>query len=261
MTRPTAERGGTPHCTGVGGRGCTCATHASRRVYAREWARRRRGRALDTKRMSATTCPRKFGRYGVCGGVLESDIIGGRLVVSCRHCERFARGMCRDCPRPVDGAPRKARFCAEHRQLASRTYYEHYRVRNHEDVLARARRSYRTNDEVRERRNAYKRAWRKTHRETVKRYKAEYAARHRETVLAYQVEYRHEHARKRRNRERARYRGTLPLRTCITPRCHIVLTGRKKKCAKCKACEAQQAAALLAARQSCGRRTERRRAA
>lgn len=258
---PMLPASGSTACTDRGGRGCPCAFHARRRVYQREYAAYRRAKTLDAKRMSARTCPRRFGRMGVCGAVLRSDVIGGRVVVTCDACERFAKGLCRDCPRPVAGTPRKARFCATHRATADTAALARYYVRNHDDVLARARRSYRTNDDVRNRRNEYKRAWRKANREKVRDHKREYAERHPDRVAAYHVEYRKAHKAKRARRERDRYRDALPLRTCITPRCSIVLTGKKKKCRRCKERETETAAIALDARRGRGRRTDRERAA
>ena len=234
----------TPACTDRGGRGCPCAYHAQRRVYARNYVRRRYAKALNAKRMSARVCPRRFGRAGVCGAVLQSDVIGGRIVVTCPACERFARGICRDCPRPVDGTPHKARRCAEHRKAANRTSLARYAENNRDEVNRRARASYR-DEAVRRRRNDYKRAWRKANRDKVKAQKARETARHSVRRAEYHAAYRAAHRRKAAARALAKYHGTLPLRSCITPRCSTVLTGRKKKCRRCKEREAQQAATLL----------------
>lgn len=66
----------------------------------------------------SVTCPRKFGRNATCGAVLEFITVDGHLVERCWACARMARGICRDCPRPVYGAVGKARRCAAHHHLA-----------------------------------------------------------------------------------------------------------------------------------------------
>jgi hypothetical protein len=71
-----------------------------------------------------TVCPRKHGRHGVCGAVLEPT--SGR----CWACDRLARGVCRDCEAPVDGTVGKARRCAVHRA----TVRQAWRAANPEKV-------------------------------------------------------------------------------------------------------------------------------
>lgn len=222
-----------PVCTDRGGRGCPCASHARRRVYAREYARRQRGKTLDARRMSARTCPRRFGRFGTCGAVLVSDIVQGALVVSCPACDRFSRGFCRDCPARVDGTPRKARRCRACKAKALRSHTRKYTANNRADVNRRARASYR-NDAVRQRRNEYKRAWRKANPEKVKAQKVREASRPSATRNAYHAEYRKVHRTRIANAQRAAYHGDRKLRTCLTPGCSIVVTHRKKKCTRCK---------------------------
>lgn len=230
----------------VAGRGCGCAYHARRRVYARRYATKMRRAKLDARRRSARTCPRRFGKYGVCGAVLDSDVIGGHLVVSCSACDRMARGICRDCPRPVAGAVGKARRCAEHKVTARLESCRKHDANYKEQRRRSSRLNYQQNDARRRRKNEYKKAWRKANPEKVKAYKRAEVLRGNPKTLAYHVAYRAAHRRKRANVEAKRYRGELALRTCTTPRCQIVVTGRKKKCTRCKARDAQQAAALLA---------------
>jgi hypothetical protein len=236
----------TRNCTDRGGRGCPCAWHAKRRVYARNYARKYRAAKLDAKRMSARTCPRPFGRFGVCGGVLESDVIDGVIVVACRACERFARGICRDCPRPVDGQVRKARRCAACKAKALQAHTRKYTENNRDEVNRRARASY-NDPRVRERRNEYKRAWRAANPEKVKAQKQRESARPSERRLSYHVAYREAHRVRIRNAARAYKRGTTPLRTCIACR-RIVVTHKKRKCTRCKEAARRAALAVLAAR-------------
>jgi hypothetical protein len=60
---------------------------------------------------------------------------------------------------------------------------------------------------------------------------------------------------------RAAQRGPELERTCITPGCEIVVTGRKKKCTKCRRREAELAAAKLEEHHGRGRRTDLERVA
>lgn len=238
----------TAACTGRGGRGCPCAFHERRRPYARRYAAKKRARAISAKRMTARTCPRRFGRHGVCGGVLDADVIGGVLVVTCPLCERMAKGLCRDCPATVDGPVGRARRCAVHRAAANRQSMRKYTENHRYALRVRARKSYQTSEAERTRRAEYKRAWRKANRDKVKAQKRRAALRQPARVREYMTEYRATHRRKSAAQGRARYHGTLPLRTCLTARCSTVLTGRKKKCARCKEREARAAAQALAAR-------------
>lgn len=234
-------------CTDRGGRGCPCAWHARRRVYATKYARKQRGAALAAKRMSARTCPRRFGRFGVCGAVLVSETVNGLLVVRCPACERFARGICRDCPKPVDGTVRKARRCAACKAKALRTFTSKYAENHREELRRRGRATYRHNAAERARRNEYKRAWRAANPEKVKAQKQRESARRSERRAAYHAEYRKTHRVRIANAQRARYHGATKLRTCVA--CHrVVVTHRKRKCTKCKELARQQALAALAPR-------------
>src|SRR5438270_928209 len=85
---------------------------ADRRTYAREYARQRREAKLSALQRTSTTCPRQQGT-GRCGGLLETIILeGGRTRIMCPLCERRKRGICRDCPRPVEGQVGRAIRCA-----------------------------------------------------------------------------------------------------------------------------------------------------
>lgn len=197
--------------------------------------------------MSARTCPRRFGQFGTCGAVLESHIVEGRLVVACPACERFARGICRDCPAPVAGAVRKARRCAACRVKFLRAVTTKYTENNRELVNKRARASYRDAD-VRARRNEYKRAWRKANPEKVKAQKQRESAKPSERRLSYHAAYREAHRTRLANYARKVSRGERPTRTCITRGCSIVVTHRKRKCTKCRDRERLDAQRILATR-------------
>jgi hypothetical protein len=138
-----------------------------RRAYDRGWARRRREAARVEANRSRTTCAVR-----TCGGQLREHVDSlGRLVVSCPTCERREAGICRDCPRPVDGAVGKATRCAECRVAARRRQaaaYEKHRDRRHARVRER---KYWRKPENRTRRRAQQKAWRDANPDKVKQYK------------------------------------------------------------------------------------------
>lgn len=229
-------------CTDRGGRGCPCAWHARRKVYAREYARRQRAPKLVAQRMQSRTCPRRFGRFGTCGAVLVSETRDGRLVVRCPACERFERGICRDCPAAVAGTPRKARRCLRCKAKSLDAFQEKYRENNRAEVLKRARQRYQRDEDSRRRRNEYKRQWRAANPERVRAQKERSRG---ERRAEYQKAYREQHRVRIANAARATYHGVKPLRTCVACR-RIVVTHRKKKCTRCKELARQQALRLLA---------------
>lgn len=171
MTRPAVY-----HCTDIGGRGCHCPYHDWRRPLMRQYAAARREKVLAARRMRSRTCPRKFGRYGVCGAVLESDVVNGRLVVSCPACARFERGVCCDCPRPVAGQPRKSRRCAAHTKAAQREQTERHRELYHAKVNRDSKLRMRQ-PHVRARNDVLKRVWRERNPEKVRAQKIRTALR------------------------------------------------------------------------------------
>lgn len=238
----------TRKCSDRGGRGCPCAWHAKRRAYARNYARRTRGAVIAAKRLSARTCPRRFGRFGVCGAVLESDVVEGCLVVRCPACERFARGICRDCPAPVEGGVRKARRCARCKVAAQMAAFHKYVDNNRTEVRRRARAYYRASEERRMRRNEYKRLYRAAHPEKVREQKRREALKQSATAAAYRAAYR---AKKKAERDTIAHERTpvaAALRTCSTPGCDIVVTHKKKKCTRCKETARRSAEQIIATR-------------
>lgn len=217
-----------------------------RRKYKREYARRQRAAKLNAARQSRSTCPKGRGA-GICGGALYSITDGnGSARVVCDRCERQRRGICQDCPLPVEGQIGKALRCARHKADAVRGQIHRYAERNRKTVNLRARQSYQTDREVRARRNEYKRLWRKLNRGKVQ------AQKRRANLRGYGKDYQAKRREREREqlaaREAARYRGITELRTCLTDGCDRVVTHRVKKCTHCKEHEAQQAAALLASR-------------
>lgn len=66
----------------------------------------------------------------------------GRLSWTCPWCVRRKAGVCRHCPRPVDGTPTKAYYCKPCKLKARRAYVMKWQRNNLKKVaeLARARR-------------------------------------------------------------------------------------------------------------------------
>lgn len=173
----------------------------------------------------------------------------GRLIeitVPCR-CAHWRRihGICRYCDRPVTGRPKVALYCDAHRKLAERQRQERYRAKHgaenarryrerHGDrIRERARAYYRDDPEVRERRNAYKREWRRRNRDKVRAQKRRAAIRNPDRARQYIRRYREEVAAGLRTPKRAP-RNERGERLCLTPGCRIVVTGRAKLCDACK---------------------------
>lgn len=193
-------------------------TAEDRRTYHREWARRRRAKKLSQARLGRRTCPKRYGKYGTCGGVLEVVVMmGGRTRTTCPRCERFDRGLC-ECGRPVYGQPRKARRCRECQVKEKQEAIRRYRVRHHAEVLARARKAYK-DPEVRRRHCAYKVEWRKKNRWKVlmQKRRARLAGKPggwstREKYEAYHRRYREAHREERRQLALAQYYREHPER-------------------------------------------------
>lgn len=90
------------------------------REYQRQRKRRENEQRIEAENRRARFCQRRHGA-GICGGRLETVmVLGGSLSVRCERCERFKAGICACCPRPVVGAVRRARFCADCRVRSRR---------------------------------------------------------------------------------------------------------------------------------------------
>lgn len=164
--------------------------------------------------------------------------------------------VCQLCDEPVVGKPKVALYCEAHRverrKRAVRKWlakqevqpWQRYAERNREKLRAKARATYQKNPEERARRNEYKRAWRKLNREKVRAQKERAALRAWKkpgpTPTDKTQRYRAEVEAGVRKPRRAR-RNKAGERLCLTPYCHSVLTGRAKKCDRCKAKEARAA--------------------
>lgn len=207
-----------------------------RRRYGREYARRRRERLLTDARQGRGTCPRRFGRFGICGGVLQTAVLrGGSTVTTCPRCERFKAGICRDCPQPVAGQVRKARRCAGCTAQSHHESIVAYRTTNRVLVNRRAKLAARKN---RQRNNNYKRLWRAAYPEKVAAQKRRYMLRQPPTVYVYQRAYRLFYG------DAETHQLATSPRRCLGG-CGLVVMGRVKKCGECKASVQRSALRLL----------------
>src|SRR5690349_6881306 len=111
-----------------------------RRTYAREYARRRREAALNRARRTARLCPKRLGRFGTCGGLLEAIVLpGGRWELRCPRCELVNAGRCVDCGAPVVGTVRKARRCALHLARERNAAADRFKREHRAEVNRRAK--------------------------------------------------------------------------------------------------------------------------
>lgn len=212
-----------PSCRGTGGRGCQCPTHVARRASTRRWHQARRDRALEQAQLRSQRCPRRAGP-AVCGGILETYIETGtgRTRVRCPFCDRRRRGICRDCSTPVYGAVGKSIRCAKHAEEARLRAVRASEERHHDERLEKSRAYYRDNEDVRRRRNEYKRAWRKANPEKVRAQKKRYVDKHRSNPNSaynrYHARYRKKFLHHRREIERDRLKAS-PAPRKTPPKC------------------------------------------
>lgn len=183
-----------------------------RKTYHRDYARRQRERQLEAERIGRLRCPKRHGP-GVCGALLET-VIGalGQTLLACPWCDRQRRGLCRDCPAPVNGRVGTALRCAAHQQAARAAQVEASNERHHDARLAGARKYYQANEERRARRNAYKRLYRVTHPEKTRAQKRREALRQPKRVQKYMARYRAKHREHYRERALQRYYEQNPVR-------------------------------------------------
>jgi len=188
-------------------------------------ARRRRGAKLARARQGRRTCPRRFGRHGICGASLETVVLpGGHTRIVCRSCERFERGLCAECPRPVAGRVRWARRCAACRLRTHRTHLRRRRRADRRRLNAERRAAYAADPALRARIRARRAAWRRAHPERVRVQKCRAAL----------------------GRAIGEPRGRGAGHPCVgAPRCRTILEGRAKKCRACKVADLRAAEAAL----------------
>ena len=171
--------------------------------------------ALSRRNAHARRC--QFGpAHMKCGALLEDRIDRQRGIVVrwCPQCDRRERGICRDCPAPVAGQVRKAIYCAACRDRHQRASIRRYTAAHLADVRAKARNYYANDPERRDLRNAYKRAYRKLHRDKTVRQKYRAGIRHnaaREKMLAYHRRYNAERRAAKALAAKLAYRESHPL--------------------------------------------------
>lgn len=188
-----------------------------------------------------------------CAGCLRRpirlDTVDGVLVEiddPCRCPEwRRLNAVCRWCDAPVTGRPKVALYCDQHRKLARKRSYRKYLARvgnqngrawyrrHRDEVLATARMRHRLDAGARERKNAYKREWRRKNRDKVRAQKRRAALRRCGQTPDYHRRYMAEVAAGIRTPQRAP-RNERGERLCLTPGCRRVMKGRAKKCEPCK---------------------------
>lgn len=191
--------------------------HRDRRPDWRRYAQRQRDRKLEAANRGRRTCAWRQGKYGECGGVLEHDVDrAGRVIVTCLRCERRRRGICQDCPNPVEGRVGSARRCRACKHQEKKAAYERYRAR-HPEVVARwlrATKQLKYTDPARyAHRLATKRRWRERNKARIKLQKRKWRLNPdrpngystREKYLAYHTAYRAKHRERKRQQAKERY--------------------------------------------------------
>lgn len=210
--------------------------------YQRLYARAKRKGEWRARAAGRRTCPHKSGNH-VCGGLLERAVDRhGAIHDWCRLCARREAGICRDCPAPVDGQPRRAIRCGRCKAAAQRRAMARYRDRNRSLLNRRARLAARRQ---REARAAYKRLWRLANPDKVRAQKRRAAIRNAGTHAARSADWRVKHPGYILRVERR----------CVA--CPRPVLGRQKKCDTCKTNHRIQAQGQLAPRRGRGRQTDR----
>lgn len=116
------------------------------------WVQRDRARRLVAANLHTKTCQRRAGRQ-VCGGTLRDLVDGlGRVVRSCERCARRKAGLCRDCPRPVEGRIGDALRCTRCKTAHNKRYNTAHARHRGEKHRASARESWRRKSGFYERR-------------------------------------------------------------------------------------------------------------
>ncbi len=180
------------------------------------WARRKREYELDVARRGQTRCPRRHGP-GKCGGTLEHLVRrDGTIYSVCPRCERRKRGICADCPAPVEGRIESAIRCRACKRKARAMYTARHRQRDPEGYRRKSQRlvARRRADPERHAHDlAVKKAWRARNVVRIKLQKRKWRLNPnrpngystREKYEAYHRAYRAKHALHRRELARRRY--------------------------------------------------------
>lgn len=204
------------------------------------------------KKAPSPLLPRRPGleRCAGCGKAqTRMDTVCGQLVevdspCRCRHWRR-KRGVCRACDLPVTGRRGVAVWCDQHRKQslvqAQRRHLKKvgdkhqraYRERHRERLCEKVKAAYRSDPERRQRRNEYKRQWRKENRGKVAMQKERAALRNFRDPSRYSRGYHAKVAAGSHAPDRAR-RDDFGRRLCLTPDCPAVVSGRAKLCTPCR---------------------------
>lgn len=190
-----------------------------KRRYQREYARRRRREHWTSAARASRVCPHRHGP-GRCGALLVERTDGnGSLVIECPRCTRRLRGICRDCPRPVEGRIGSAVRCRECKEVARRAQVRASQERNRDAINRRARKRLREQaPEKRQEREAYKKAYRQAHPERVRAWKRREALKQHARHLEYHRRYNEGRRAEKAALARDRYYAETPV---PTPTCRV----------------------------------------
>lgn len=220
-----------------------------RKTYAREYARRARGKAWLQKAESATKCPRSLANGRRCKWPLENRMVNGVTEPFCAQCDRKARGICIDCKSaPVYGQIRKALRCQTCAKLERAAAEDRWKKRHPGTVRRqwhKRKKRLLANPDLRARELERKRAWRLAMPTKKAKYNRQWAQT--ERARAYQKEYRARYRALRadveRERQRRLRRGEIVTHACLG--CRTPIRGRPKMCPTCKQKQMKEARALL----------------
>lgn len=225
---------------------------AEQRARNTEHARKKRRERWLQEARGSRTCPHAHGG-GRCGALLEEGTDGtGKLVLKCPACERRLRGICRDCPRPVEGRVGSAVRCKECKTRKQQEQVANYIKQHRDEINARMReRSQRA--EERARRLAYGKAYRKAHPERVRLWKRREALKQGSRRLEYARRYNAARREEKARVMREQYYATTPAPSPVCVSCARDIpweargqggaAGRPPK--RCVFCEARERPSVL----------------
>lgn len=225
---------------------------ADQRARSTAHARKKRRERWLQEARASRTCPHRHGS-GRCGALLVEHTDGtGKLVLSCPACARRLRGICRDCPRPVEGRVGSAVRCAECKERTRREQVANYVKQHREEINARMRERSQRADE-RARRIAYGKAYRKANPERVRLWKRREALKQGGRRLEYAERYNAMRREAKAAAMREAYYATTPAPTPTCASCARDIpweargqrgqAGRPPK--RCVFCEARERPAVL----------------
>lgn len=179
------------------------------------WRRKQAARALEAANSAATHCQRRQ-PGGTCGArmVERTDRALGTVRFACPACERRVAGICRDCPRPVEGRVGQALRCAgckvRERTMASRRYS----ARHRDELQEKFAKQYRSMPEEKRRAKLEaKKQWRRANPEKVRAYREREKVTRADKIRAYHEKRRRERRAEINAKARAYYYEHRPLPT------------------------------------------------